>query len=103
MTKSELWNYYIKRLVRTGITDAGYSSAAPTSHSCNPCNPRFSLFCSCLFVLIRGSSYFLYAGTSGKTGGCNSPSSSSSLGFTGNPPGVTSRAVTKITKLRLMC
>jgi hypothetical protein len=44
MTKSELWNYYIKRLVRTGITDAGYSSAAPTSHPCNPCNPWFFLF-----------------------------------------------------------
>ena len=88
MTKSKLWNYYIKRLVRTGITDAGYSSFAPTPH---PCNPWFSHF------------YFLYAGTSGNTGGCNSPSSSSSLGLSGNPPGVISRAVTKITKLRLIC
>jgi hypothetical protein len=73
------------------------------TNPCYPRNPRFSLSCSCLFVLIRGYCHFLYAGTSGKTGGCNSPSSSSSLGLTGNPPGVTSRAVTKITKLRLMC
>jgi hypothetical protein len=73
------------------------------TNPCYPRNPRFSLSCSCLFVLIRGYCHFLYAGTSGKTGGCNSPSSSSSLGFSGNPPGVTSRAVTKITRLRLMC
>ena len=98
MTKSELWNYYIKRLVRTGITDAGYSLPAIPSVQSVPARRSLARR-----RVIRGSSYFLYAGTSGKTGGCNSPSSSSSLGFTGNPPGVTSRAVTKITKLRLMC
>ena len=47
--------------------------------------------------------HFLYAGISGKTGGCNSPSSSSSDGLTGRPPGLTNRAVTKMTRLRLMC
>jgi hypothetical protein len=45
--------------------------------------------------------YFLYAGTSGRTGG-TSPSSSSST-LSGIPPGVTRRAVTKIIRFRLMC
>jgi hypothetical protein len=49
--------------------------------------------------------YFLYNGTSGRIGGSitSSDSSTSSVEFTGWPPGFTRRAVTKMTRLRLMC
>ena len=48
--------------------------------------------------VIRG--YFLYAGTSGSSGG-RRPSSSSS--FNGKPAGVTMRALTKMTRFFLLC
>ncbi len=71
-------------------------------YSCNPCNPWFSFFGSCLLVLIRGWLYFLYAGASGNAGGSKPSSSSSSL-LNARPDGVITRAVTKITRFRLMC
>jgi hypothetical protein len=69
-------------------------SASPLCfHSCNPCNPRFRPICFhhlCLFVLIRGYSYFLYAGASGNAGGSKPSSSSSSL-LNARTDGVTTR------------
>jgi hypothetical protein len=46
--------------------------------------------------------YFLYAGTSGKAGGSRPSSSSSSL-LNARPAGVITRAVTKMTRFRLIC
>ena len=46
--------------------------------------------------------HFLYAGTSGKAGGSKPSSSSSSL-LNARPAGVITRAVTKMTRFRLIC
>ncbi len=82
----------------TGIQARGVFGTATSRFTglCRSCLPSAS-------EMRTAAVHFLYAGTSGRTGGCNSPSSSSSEGLTGRPPGLINRAVTKMTRLRLMC